>query len=276
VRSSQRTGLAEVRSLLFAPGNDERKLRGALSSEADAVIADLEDAVPGDQKDAARDTVENVFGEPRASGIRCLRIGALDSDAVAADLRVAERIDVDVLIVPKATPEGLRRLPGTRPIVAIVETPAGLQAAHEVAAAPRVRALMLGLVDLSAALGLVARDDGLELLHARSTLVLASAAAGLLAPFDGPRVNFTDEARLESEVALVRALGFGGKACIHPLQVPAVNRGFTPSDEELEWARRVVTALDSARATGRGAVALGHTMIDEPVAARARTLLARA
>jgi len=103
--------------------------------------------------------------------------------------------------------------------------------------------------------------------------VLDSAAAGLTAPIDGPRLDFRDAAALRHEVELARSLGFGAKACIHPDQLVVVNDGFTETDERIEWARRVVAAFESSEG---GATALDGTMVDEPVVARARRTLARA
>jgi citrate lyase beta subunit len=275
--------LSTARSLLFAPGNQERKLRGALGSEADAVIADLEDGVPPGEKDAAREVIRSVLGEgggapegaaPGAarapSGpLRVLRI------AVPADLELAAQLRVDAVMLPKATAASVRDLPAAPAAIAIVETPQGLREAYEIASSPAVAHLMLGAVDLSAALGLEAYGDGLELLLARSRMALDSAAAGIGRPIDSPCVDFRnlDTVRHESERA--RSLGFGGKACIHPAQVAVVNAAFTPSAEQIEWAERTVATLAAAEREGRGAVALDGMMIDEPVAARARGILAR-
>jgi citrate lyase beta subunit len=261
--------LASVRSLLFAPGNEERKLRRALESDADAVIADLEDAVPLGEKERARGVVREVLGEHGRGPLRLLRIAA------PADLDLAAELGVDAVVVPKATAAALRELPAGPPAVAIVETPAGLREAHAIATTPAVAALMLGAVDLSAALGLEPYGNGLELLFARSSMAVDSAAAGIQRPFDSPCLAFRDMDVVRHESALARSLGFAGKACIHPAQVAEVNAAFTPSAEQVEWAESTLAALDEGEREGRGAVALAGTMIDEPVAARARGILAR-
>jgi citrate lyase subunit beta/citryl-CoA lyase len=269
--------LDSVRSLLFAPGNEDRKLRRALESEADAVIADLEDAVPVGAKERAREVVREVFADggapgearPPAGPLRLLRI------AEPADLALAAELRFDAAVIPKASAAAVRGLPAVPPVVAIVETPAGLREAYEIASAPAVAALMLGAVDLSAELGLEARDDGLELLFARSSLAVDSAAAGIQRPIDSPCVDFRDLDRVRRESELARSLGFAGKACIHPAQAAVVNEAFTPSPEQVEWAQLTLDALAEGEREGRGAVALAGTMIDEPVAARARGILAR-
>ena len=264
--------LASVRSLLFAPGNEERKLRGALESDADAVIADLEDAVPAAEKDRAREVVRDVLGSAAGRSpapLRLLRIAA------AEDLELAAELRVDAVMVPKATAAGVGELPSAPPVVAIVETPAGLREAHAIASTTAVAALMLGAVDLSAALGLEPYGDGLELLFARSSIAVGSAAAGIGRPFDSPCLGFRDLDAVRREAERARSLGFAGKACIHPAQVADVNAAFTPSAEQVEWAESTLAALAEAEREGRGAVALAGTMIDEPVAAQARGILAR-
>ncbi len=285
--------LASVRSLLFAPGNEERKLRGALESDADAVIADLEDAVPAGEKDRAREVVRGVLGEGRAAGESdplaedraSAELGARSGNSAAplrllriaapGDVHLAAQLGVDAVVIPKATAAGVRDLPHGPPVVPIVETPAGLHEAYEIASSPGVTALMLGAVDLSAALGLEPYGDGLELLFARSSIAVDSAAAGIQRPFDSPCLDFCDLEVVRREAERARSLGFAGKACIHPAQVAAVNAAFTPSAEQVEWAESTLAALAEAEREGRGAVALAGTMIDEPVAARARGILAR-
>jgi citrate lyase beta subunit len=256
------TVLDGVRSLLFAPGDDEHKLRKALASEADGVIADLEDAVDADRKDAARTCVQAVFGGP-SRRLRLVRI------AERQDVDVAERVGADAIVVPKATVDSIRAfgvdLP---PVIALVETAAGVRDAYAIAAAPSVEALMFGSLDLAVELGVDPAESS-ALLLARSQLVLASAAAGIRPPFDGVQPNVRDTTALEREVAAARALGFGGKACIHPGQLAAVAGGFAPSTEEVEWARTIVAAWQ----TGDGVASVDGRMVDRPVVLRARRIL---
>ncbi len=186
-------------------------------------------------------------------------------------------LDLDAIVLPKAEPDDVAQLPpGCPPVIAIVETAAGLRAAFELASDPRVAALFLGSIDLGAALGLERRADGLELLHARSRLVLDSAAAGIRPPFDGVHADVGDLDGLAGEIALARSLGMRGKGCIHPAQVAVVNAGFAPRLEEVDWARRVVAAYEEGIAAGRGAVSLEGEMIDLPVVKRARIVLSEA
>ena len=265
--------LATARSFLFAPGSDERKLAGALEAAADAVIADLEDAVVPEEKARARDVVAQALGGSRGPSLRLVRVNGADTAWFADDLAWLAQLELDGVVLPKATPEGVAALGAGRPVVAIVETAAGLHRAAGVAAAEPTAALMLGAVDLALALGLEPRSDALELLHARSEVVLASALAGRRGPVDRVWLDVRDDAGLEMDCRFGRSLGFRGKSCIHPAQVAVVNEVFSPSPDELVRARDVVDAYARGAADGRGAVALDGEMIDLPVVERARQLL---
>ncbi len=180
-------------------------------------------------------------------------------------------------MLPKATPASVAALgPSGPPVIAVVETAEGLRLAYETASAPRVAALLLGAADLGAELGWEPRPDGLELLHARSKVVVDSAAAGIRAPFDVVHLDTRDGPGLEAAARFARTLGFRGKACIHPAQVEIVNRVFLAEAESVEWARRVIEAADAGERDGRGAVALDGEMVDMPVVERARRILSEA
>ena len=159
------------------------------------------------------------------------------------------------------------------PIVAIVETAAGLREAFAIASHDSVRALMLGAVDLGLELGLEPRDDGHEILFARSSLVVDSAAAGLRGPIDRVWVDVRDLEGLARDCVVGRSLGFRGKALVHPDQIAPTHEAFAPSADEVRRAREIVAAYERAEADGRGVVALDGEMIDAPVAERARELL---
>jgi citrate lyase subunit beta/citryl-CoA lyase len=268
--------LATARSFLFVPGSDERKLGRALEAGADAVIADLEDAVVAAEKPRARALVAEALAGG-ASCLRLVRVNAAGTSWFADDLAAVGSLGLDGVVLPKATPEAAAvAAEAGVPVVAIVETAAGLQRAGELAQTTPVAALVLGAVDLGLALGLEPRPDGLELLVPRSTVVVASAAAGLRGPVDQVWLDVRDDEGLARDCALGRSLGFRGKACIHPAQVPVVNEAFAPSEDEVRRAREVVAAYDRAAAEGTGAVALDGELVDLPVVERARQTLADA
>lgn len=269
--------VASARSLLFAPGNEERKLRKALEAGADVVVADLEDAVPHAEKDAARELVLDVLAGARTPSVLAVRLNGHGSPGWEADLDLLDRLDLGAVVLPKATPEAVAELGRDGPpAIAIVETAVGVKRAFETASSPRVAALVLGAVDLGLELGLEPRPDGQEVLLVRSQLVVDSAAAAIRGPFDLVHVDTRDDEGLEVESRLARSLGLRGKACIHPRQVEIVNRVFSPDERQLEQARRVVEAYERGLGEGRGAIALDGEMIDLPVVERARQLLADA
>jgi len=150
-----------------------------------------------------------------------------------------------------------------------VETAAGLQESDRIARVPNVWSIVFGAVDLGAELRLVPRPDGQEVLFARSKLVMDSAAAGIGAPIDVVHLDVHNIETLVAECELVRSLGFGGKACIHPKQVGPVNEAFSPTAAQVEWAERVVREFEAALAEGIGVLKVAGEMVDRPVYERA-------
>src|SRR6201996_3597646 len=273
---SSRDDLGRLRSLLFVPGSDESKLSGADQAGADAVVADLEDSVPASAQAAAREHVARLV--PRMSApARMVRVNPAGSEFFADDLALVRAVRPDAVVLPKAVPAAAAALAREGlPIIAIVETAAGVRAAYDIARVPHVAALLLGAVDLAAELGLEESRDGLELQYFRSRLVTDSAAAGRRAPVDAVYTRIDDPEGLAAHARSGRALGMGGKACIHPAQVPVVNELFRPSPELVDWAARAVAAAAAAAGRGVGAVAMDGRMVDAPVLARARRILEQA
>src|SRR3954452_16975878 len=212
-----------ARSYLFVPATDARRVDKALAGAAHAVMVDLEDAVAEERKDDARRLVAERRRAPRAGGgAQLVRLNGLDTPHARADLEAIEGLALDGVVVPKAEPQPVHALPPSGPpVVALIETAAGLRRAYETATRPRVTALMLGVVDLAAQLGATPGVDGRELLHARHALVVDGGAAGLRGPIDGRCTAIGDEAALRGETEHAKALGFTGKACIHPAQLAA-------------------------------------------------------
>jgi citrate lyase subunit beta/citryl-CoA lyase len=258
-------------TVLFVPADDERKATKALQSSADAVILDLEDAVADSRKDPARRSLAALVQASSAMPA-FVRVNGADTPHLVDDLATLAGLTVDGIVLPKATPATLAALPDDAPpVIAIVESAAGLLSAAATAADSRVVALMLGPVDLGLELGLERRADGLELLHARSTLVLASAAAQIARPIDGVYPHLADDEGLSTEAALARSLGMGGKACVHPRQLDVVREAFA-GGARISWARRVVEAYDAA--PDQGVIDVDGEMVDLPVVERARRILA--
>src|SRR3954469_10204680 len=259
-----------ARSYLFVPATDPHRVDKALASDAHAVVVDLEDAVAEDRKDDSRTLVRERLRAPRPRGAQLVRINGIDTAHARADLAALDGLALDGIVVPKAEPQPLQTLaPSGPPVIALVETATGVRRAFELASRPPATRLMFGHVDLAAQLAVPPGSLTRELLYARSALVLDSVAAGVPGPIDGPCTAIGDDVELRAETAAAKALGFTAKICIHPSQLATVHGVFAPTEEELDWARRVVAAADGSR----GAVAVDGQMVDAPVVARARRLL---
>ena len=257
------------RSYLFVPGNRPERFAKALASGADAVILDLEDAVPPDQKNAARTSVAAWLDASR--GV-VLRINAADTPWFADDLALCRHAGVAAVMLAKAERVAdVAAVGALAPVVPLIESAAGFDQLRALAAAPNVQRLAFGAIDFQLDMAMQADFD--ELVFFRSQLVLASRLESLDSPIDSPSTAIDEVAAVESEAQRARRLGFGAKLCIHPKQVAAVNRSFSPSAADLDWARRVV---EVAAASGGAAVALDGRMIDKPVILRAQAILRQA
>lgn len=271
VRAMSRVSMSGC-SYLFVPADRPERFAKALASGAGAVIVDLEDAVAPAAKATARSALAAWLAGPAAAPV-VLRINAAGTAWFADDLQLARHPMVAAVVVPKAEDAALLAPVAAlaRPLLPLVESAAGFDALHEIAAVPGVQRLLFGSIDFQADLGIEGDDDAL--LFFRSQLVLASRLAGLAAPVDGVTTAVDDEAAVTHDTLRARRLGFGAKLCIHPRQVAVVNRGFRPSPAEVDWAHRV---LDAAGAEGAGGVVtVDGKMVDAPVLLRARALLAR-
>lgn len=274
--------LGRMRSLLFLPANRLDRLQKALDSGADRVCLDLEDAVAPQGKEGARDGVRALLAQAPFAPPVILRINSPRTPDGIRDLHMLLELPPRPLVVmlPKVeSPEEMRwmdqllssRHPGLR-LQLLVESPVGIEALPGIArSTPRLEAILLGAVDLAAETG---SDMGWDaLLYARSRVVQATAAAGI-ASWDAVCIDLDNEAALLEEGRRARALGFTGKAAIHPRQVPPIHAAFTPSAEEVDRARGVVEAWE-ARGSG-GVAQLDGRLLERPVMLQARRILAAA
>lgn len=260
-----------MRSYLFVPGDRPERFAKALAAGADVVIFDLEDAVSASNKVLAREHIARAVEEGAEV---VLRINSHGTPAFADDLALLRRLRVRGVMLPKAESIGpLQELSAVSdaPVIPLIESALGLSRVQEIAGGPGVERLAFGSIDFQVDVGCGGSDEAL--LYARSQIVLASRVAGLQAPIDGVSVALDDAQVITAEAAHSREMGFAGKLCIHPRQVPVVNQVFTPSAEELAWARRVVEA--SERSAG-AAVSVDGAMVDLPVLIKAQGLLALA
>ena len=274
-------------SWLFIPGASEKMLAKAPQTAAGAVILDLEDAVAPEQKEMARDLVARSVRRGGIAALTFVRINPLEGGHGYADLARVVAPGLSGVMLPKAAGVGqlveldhaLREAEavagmetGSVQVAALVETPAGVLNAPELARGPRVCALCLGGEDLSLALGARRTTDGHELDFARATLVMAAAGGGVQS-VDTVWTDVRDLEGLAMECGRVRDRGFTGKLAVHPGQLETIHAAFAPGLEELESARRMVDAFD---ASSTGVITIDGKMIDAPVVERARRLLAAA
>lgn len=270
------------RSRLYLPGNEPKHFLNASQHKPDAIILDLEDSVAPPAKDAARLLVRNAlrvvdFGECE----RMVRIN--QGERGLADLDAVVPQNVHVILIPKvetaeqvkaadARAEKVRRAAGLESpclLMPIIESALGCFNALAIAtASPNVVALTIGLEDYTADLGAQRTPEGRESFWARQVVVNAARAAGAT-PIDTVFSDFADMEGLRQACLEAKALGFEGKGCIHPRQVPVVHEAFAPSSEEVEKAKRIVLAFQDAERRGLGVVALGSKMVDPPVVKRA-------
>lgn len=277
--TAMQAALAPARSFLFVPADRPERYAKALASGADAVIIDLEDAIAPAGKLAARQALMQALPGLSAAerGRLLVRINAAGSAWHGDDLAALRNPGPVAIMVPKA--ESVATLAQVAAamgpacaLLPLIESVAGLDAIDALAACPQVLRLVFGHLDFQADAGLACGVDESELISVRLTIVLASRRAGLAAPVDGISPGTRETAQLGLDAARSRRGGFGGKLCIHPAQVAVVNAAFTPSADELDWARRVQAAFTAA---GGGVFSLDGRMVDAPVLRLAQRTLAQ-
>lgn len=290
MNNEYKAGYRALRSLLYIPGGNPGMIQNCAIYGADGVLLDLEDAIAFDEKDAARKLVKYAlrtldFGDVT----KVVRINGRDTEFFERDiseivmgrpdsLRIP-KIDCadDILLADKLISEAEEKsgIPvGTVKIQAMLETARAIMNCDSIAAASgRISALTLGGQDLAADLGIQATPEGTELLYAKSRVIIAAKAFGLEA-YDTVYTNVNDLDGLLIQTKKAAALGFNGKAAIHPSQVPVINAAYTPDKKEIEKARRVVEAAEEAARKGIGVISVDGRMVDKPVVAQAERTLA--
>ncbi len=285
------------RSCHFVPGANEKMLHKSISSAADCLILDLEDAVTPDRKDEARKVVSNWLGDVDFKGKeRTVRMNPLDTPWGLKDLEETMRHAPDAYVVPKVSTIDELHIISARLshweqqyghaensvglILVSTETPQGALNVSTFAECRRVVAMSWGAEDLSAALGAPRnrRPDGsyLELYKHCRNMTLLSAAAGGVQPVDTVYVDFNDSAGLRADCQEAAWMGYTGKITIHPNQIEIVNEVFSPSAEEIDEATRLTEAFAEAEQQGLMAISFEGKMVDVPHLTRARKILARA
>jgi citrate lyase subunit beta / citryl-CoA lyase len=280
-----------LRSLLFAPGNEPRKIAKVATFGADGIILDLEDAVPDAGKAAARELVRAALPGLRG-GFVAVRVNGLHTGLTEGDVAGVVAPGLDGLVLPKTESAehvrtfdallgraeadvGLAR--GHVKILPLVETARGLLAAPDIAAAsPRIVTLCFGSGDFTRDLELPSLRwsvEGTELFYARSRLVVDARSARRARPIDGPFLAVRDAPGFEADCLAARKIGFQGKLCIHPSQVAAANRLFAPDPDEVALCRRVVAEFAAAVARGSASITVDGVFVDYPIAEKAERIV---
>ncbi|OGA77317.1 MAG: hypothetical protein A3G81_09385 [Betaproteobacteria bacterium RIFCSPLOWO2_12_FULL_65_14] len=284
-----------LRSLMFTPGQRQNMIDKALGLAPlgpDAIMFDFEDSVPPDQKDAARTLVADALRRPRGASAPAyiVRVNSSATGRQIADMRAVVCANLYAILLPKVErPEeiaaaemvvdDLERVAGVPRgqvgLIAAIESARGLHRVVDIAlAGPRLRGLMFGAEDYARDLGLpvVRTGPAWDLVFARSSLVNAAAITGLFA-MDQVHMNFRDAEGERRDAIASRAMGFSGKAAIHPSQVAIINEVFSPTPEEVAHAQAVVKAFREALGTGIGCVMMGGQVVEQPILERAERVL---
>jgi citrate lyase subunit beta / citryl-CoA lyase len=283
------SSVRDARSLLFVPGTRPDRFDRAVASGADAVILDLEDSIAPAEKEFARGAVQRWLETGQSAVIRINAYGTPWHDD---DLCVAARAQCPVLL-PKAdridTLTAVRsRLPQDSLLLTLAETARGIGDIAALCDSGLIDRVAFGSVDLAVELGLDPTAASATMDHARSAVILACAAAGMPAPWDGVTTAVDNSERLRADIEHALSLGFGGKLAIHPRQISAINQAWTPAPALIDWAERIIAAVSAdgrseprAQPDGHTTSTLGVTsvdgqMVDLPLITRARQILARA
>ncbi len=280
------------RALLYMPGDDRRKIEKATTLGVDCICMDIEDGVAITRKAEARAVIAQAMKDlDFGNSERCIRINSFGSGFEKFDLAAAVATDPDTIVLPKVeTAEQVRSISeyietyerssemnvGSIRLLVGVETAKGVLNLKEIAEADRrLEAIIFGAEDFAASVGATRTKEATEVLYARSAVVTACAANDLQA-IDMVFIDFRDVEGLRLEAEQGARLGFSGKQIIHPNQVAPVQGAFTPSEEAIEYAQRVVKAFAASQEEGKGAFALDGKMIDMPLLKNAQKVLDRA
>jgi citrate lyase subunit beta/citryl-CoA lyase len=275
------------------PANRESMLAKAPTYGADALVFDLEDAVPIAQKATARELAREFIGRFCNQALIYVRVNALQTGMLEADLEAVVMRGLASIRVPKAeSPEDIREVdrlltsyeaqrglpPNTIEICPSLESAKGVWFAYEIASSSRrVRSMMCGTAengDLQADLGYAWSAEGQEKLYVRSRVLLAARAAGVEHVLDGAFSNVRDAEALRVDCEASRKLGYRGRSVIHPNQIDTVNRVFRPTDAELDYYHRVVEAFDAAVARGSAATTVDGKLVDYAMVGTAKRVIA--
>ncbi len=269
------------RSVLYIPGSKERALEKARNLPTDAIIFDLEDAVAPDAKAEARQTLAQALGDGGyGNRVKVVRINALTTEWGFEDVRVLGNAGADIILLPKVNNysdvDSLADMVGPdMPIWTMMETPASVFNAREIAAHRQVTGLITGTNDLTKELGCRYRPDRMPLLSSLQMIVMAARAARGVVAIDGVYNRFRDGDGLKAECEHGRDLGFDGKTLIHPAQIEVTNTAFAPTQSEIDLAKRQIEAFEESQRQGQGVAVVDGQIVENLHVVAAQRILAK-
>ncbi|HHT39014.1 MAG: CoA ester lyase [Acholeplasmatales bacterium] len=277
------------RSILFIPGNNPSMIQDSYIFEADGIIYDLEDAVAYSEKDSARIIVKSFIESGLIEDKEVIvRINDIDSEFYLDDINVIVSNYVDTIMLPMATEWSVRKL-ATKldeieekkkiakriKIIPIIESGKSVLEVEKIVRHQRVSGVLLGAEDLSFDLGIIRTKEGAEIEYVRSKIVIAAKAYKKDA-IDTPFTDVTDDEGLIKDTKRAKLLGMNAKACIHPRQARTINKVFSPSSFDIDFAKKVLKGYEEAQKVGLGVFSLEGKMIDKPIVERAQSVIMRA
>lgn len=275
-----------LQSYLFVPGAKEQIIKKAITSNADIVIIDLEDAVAEDEKENARQLLITINKEVNIQQRElCVRINGIDSEHWKSDLEAVYKANINNVMLPKCESkediEQLTRFAEERcilnfSIIPLIESAKGVLNAYEIAKSHHaIQRLAFGSVDYSLDIGVELSKEETELLFARSMLVNSSAAAGIESPIDCPYIDFNNEEGFITTVTNAKKLGMKAKLLIHPKQIELLHKLYMYSEEEINQSKAIVQLFEEALLDGKAAISYEGKMIDYPVYKQAKRIISR-
>jgi len=275
------------RSMLFVPGNVPAMIQNADVFGSDSIIFDLEDSVPTDEKDAARILVKNALAAINYKVERVVRVNAIQTIYFNKDVETIVPSKPNAIMLPKTEKkddilllekrlseiEGKENINQKIEIISLIETSLGVENVFQIVnSSDRITAVLFGAEDYTANIGAYRTKEGIEVLYARSRVV-GACASSMAQAIDTPFITLNDEEGLRKDSVFAKKLGFAGKAVISPGHVGIVNETFSPTLEEIEFAKRVIIAVKESHQTGRGAITVDGRMVDTPIVIRAKRIL---
>lgn len=270
------------RSLMFTPGTNKERLLKSVSSEADALLWDLEDAVHPDEKAAARAVIKEALDELEDKPAKpiFLRVNQYGTEWYTEDVKLARHENVNGIMLPKAesaqqVQETWEGMGASGELIVLVETAVGIVRLEDIFSNPNVSGVAFGAIDYAVDADLTLTEAGLEAIYARSRIVTYAKAAGVEGIYDTVFADIHNTESLQKRAVSARALGFNGQMAVHPKQLETIHEVYSPSREDIDWAVKVLHHAEH-EAKGAGVFMLDGKMVDRPIIEKAKQIYSAA